>query len=73
MRCTLVDQLSQSTDQPSVSPQPDTDEIPNDLISALECVMARYSKPASVLLLEAVQMKIARIQHRTARRLGGVR
>ncbi len=74
-----MDQLTPQYNGPSPNGLPaknsaSTDQILDDLATALEVVMSRHAKATSVLLLEAVQLKIARIQRRAARQLrGGVR
>jgi hypothetical protein len=63
----MADQQQDTFFSPTTHP-PSADEILNDLITALEVVMLTRPKPAATLLLEAVQLRIHRIQRHAARR-----
>ena len=62
-----MDQLSIQSYQPSDKPQ--ADEVLDDLITAIEFVMQRRPKAVRALLLEATQVRVARIRQRTRRRV----
>jgi hypothetical protein len=62
-----MDQLSIQSYQPSDKPQ--AYEVLGDLITAIEFVMQRRPKAVRALLLEATQVRVARIQQRIRRRV----
>ncbi len=61
--------VMQSTDPSSITPQPETDEILADLLTALDFLTQTRGREVAALRVEAVQARVASIQRRAMRKV----